>query len=208
MCYPITLEIKGRKVIVIGGGKVAVRKIRSLLAAGASITVITDQASEPVKKWAEAGQITWNQRLWRKKDTGKAFLIVAATNNPKINREIAENADANQLVNVAGQPELGNFYLPAVLHRGRLTIAVSTGGASPLFSVRLRDKIADRLDDGIEDYLDFLSRLREGLKKKSLSQSERAACLRKLLDPMYRDGLRQQSVLADVDAFIRQSLAE
>lgn len=208
MFYPITLNIEGRRAVVIGGGKVAVRKIRALIAGGASITVVSDQASEPVKKWAEAGKIIWHERLWRQKDIKTAFLIIAATDHHEVNRKIAENASANQLINVADRPELGNFYLPAVLHRGKLTIAVSTGGASPMFSSKLRDEIAGSLEDGLEDYLDFLNQLREAFKKKSLSPDERTICLKKVLDPMYRDSQRQEKVLADVDSFVRQSLAE
>ncbi|RYM05435.1 siroheme synthase [Sporolactobacillus sp. THM7-7] len=208
MHYPITLDIRGRTAVVAGGGRVAERKIRSLISGGASVTVFCERASGQVEKWAKSGKIIWIRRDWSESDGKEAFLVIAATNDSSVNRQIAKQAGPYQLVNVADQPELGNFHLPAVLRRGKLTVAVSTEGASPLFARQLRDDIAEILDDDVEGYLDFLFQLRKALKERRMKADERLICLKKALDPVYRDQRYQDQVLADIDTFIRQSLAE
>ncbi|WKB34628.1 NAD(P)-dependent oxidoreductase [Terrilactibacillus sp. S3-3] len=135
-----------------------------------------------------------------------AFLLIAATDSREVNRQIAKTASSNQLVNVIDAPELGNFHVPASLHRGRLTIAVSTGGASPLMARKIRDAAGEILGDDIEQYLDFLFRFREKLKVKNLDSSQKKLCLKKLLEPGYKKKECQELVLADVDAFIERCL--
>lgn len=97
--YPIMLHVKNKNVIVVGGGKVAYKKITSLLIAGADITVISPTVISPIKKLVDEGQLRWHQKTVKNEDLRDAFVIIAATNNEKINKLIAQSSSSHQLVN-------------------------------------------------------------------------------------------------------------
>src|ERR1043166_4327285 len=125
MHYPLFLNLANQPVVVIGAGVIAARKIRSLLAAGASVTVISPKAYRLPKA------VRWLRRRYRRGDLAGARLVVAATDNQEVNRQVcAEAKRRRQLVNCIAPPSAGNFIVPAVARRGRLTAAVSTGGRS------------------------------------------------------------------------------
>lgn len=129
--YPLTVRVDKKRVVVIGGEKVAGFKIIPLLKQGADIVVVSTELDTNLVKLVEEKQIRWYQREYEKSDIKDAFLVVAATSNSVLNEQIAEDAAANQLVNVITNPESGNVHFPAAFHRGLLNVAVSTGGASP-----------------------------------------------------------------------------
>lgn len=133
MRYPLFLDLTGQPVVVIGAGRVATRKIRSLLAAGARITVISPQASRLPKA------VRWLRRRYRHGDLAGARLVVAATNDRQVNELVcAEAKRRRQLINCVAPPTAGNFIVPAVARRGSLAIAISTDGLSPSLAKRLR----------------------------------------------------------------------
>lgn len=133
MRYPLFLDLAGQPVTVIGAGKVGVRKIRTLHQAGAVITVISPKAGD-----LPAG-VRWIRRKYRRGDLAGARLVVAATDDLAVNAAVCREAQRRrQLVNCAAPPSAGNFIVPATLTRGGLTIAISTGGASPAAAKALR----------------------------------------------------------------------
>ena len=133
MHYPLFLTLTDQPVIVIGGGVVAKRKIRNLLAAGARVTVISPHATRLPKS------VHWLRRRFRRGDLRGARLVVAATDDLRVNEQVCAEARRRKLlVNCVAPPSAGNFIVPAVARRGRLMIAVSTGGASPALAKRLR----------------------------------------------------------------------
>ena len=133
MHYPLFLNLTDQPVIVIGGGVVAKRKIRSLLAAGAHVTVISPYATRLPKS------VRWLHRRYQRGDLRDARLVVAATDDQTVNEQVCAEAKRRKLlVNCVAPPSAGNFIVPAVARRGRLTIAVSTGGASPALAKQLR----------------------------------------------------------------------
>ena len=133
MHYPLFLNLTSQPVVVIGAGAVAARKIRSLLAAGASVTVISPKAYRLPKA------VRWLRRRYRRGDLAGARLVVAATDDQGVNRQVCAEATRRKLlVNCVAPPSAGNFIVPAVARRGRLTVAVSTGGVSPALAKRLR----------------------------------------------------------------------
>jgi precorrin-2 dehydrogenase/sirohydrochlorin ferrochelatase len=139
MRYPLFLDLGGQPATVIGAGKVATRKIRSLLAAGARVTVIAPTGTAAIGTLARARKLRWLRRRYRAGDLRGARLVIAATDNPELNRRICAEARRRRLlVNCVAPPEAGNFIVPAVARRGTLTIAISTGGASPGLAKRLR----------------------------------------------------------------------
>lgn len=201
--YPIMVDLNEKNVVVAGGGNVAYRKMKSLVDSGARVTVIGSRVIDPVKRLAEEGKIVWRQRNWQRGDGDSAFLLIAATDSEEVNRQIAKTALPNQLVNVINAPEIGNFHVPASLRRGRLTIAVSTDGASPLLARKIRDDTGDRLGSDIEQYLDFLFRFREMLKVKVPDSRLKKLCLEKILEPRYRTRAGQEKVLQNLNTFIK-----
>jgi precorrin-2 dehydrogenase len=133
MHYPLFLNLTNQPVVVVGGGTVARRKIRSLIAAGALVTVISPNAVGLPKT------VRWLRRRYRNGDLRGARLVISATDDQAVNAQVCAEAKRRKLlVNCVAPPSAGNFIVPAVARRGGLTIAVSTGGVSPALAKRLR----------------------------------------------------------------------
>ena len=146
---PIFLDVTGRECVVVGGGEVAARKVESLLEAGARVTVVSPRLSPPLETIVARGLVTHIARDYQRGDIRGCVLVYAATDDPKLHRELAAEARALGIpINVVDVPELCTFIAPAVLKRGALQIAISTAGASPAFAARLgatRTSVRDRV---------------------------------------------------------------
>ena len=144
MRYPLTItNLHGRTAVVVGGGVVGERKVRSLLAADVPVRLISPTATEQLKAWASLGEIDWERRPYRDGDLSGAGLVFAATNVRAVNQEIAVAAHAQGLlVNVADAPSEGNFHSPAVVRKDDLIVSVSTLSGRPRQATTARDKIA------------------------------------------------------------------
>ncbi|PEF07513.1 precorrin-2 dehydrogenase [Bacillus thuringiensis] len=196
--YPLTVRVNEKRVVVIGGGKVAGFKIIPLLKQGADIVVISPELDANLVKLVEEKKIRWYQREYEKSDIKNAFLVVAASNDSILNEQVAEDAAENQLVNVITNPESGNVHFPAAIHRGLLNIAVSTGGASPKLAKKIRDEIANKYDETYESYLDFLYEVRVKLKDLQLEKRERNILLQEVLKSVYVQNERER------ESFLRE----
>ncbi len=165
--YPVNLDLGGRVVLVIGGGKVAERKIESLIACGANVRLVSPEGTARIRAWARKGSIRWAPRSYRPgRDERGAFLVIAATDDARVNRAACRAAKAARtFINVVDVPELCTCTIPAVVRRGDLQIAVSTGGASPAFSRRVREELEQTFGQGYERHLDLLGRLRAPLRE-------------------------------------------
>lgn len=147
--YPIHLDIRGRRCIVIGGGKVAERKIKNLLLCGGEVVVVSPQLTDPLSKMAKQGKIDHLPSEYRPGLLGGAFLVFAATSRREVNGQIAREADRLGIpVNVCDSVRESSFILPAVLRTRGLTIGVSTGGVSPSRSVEVRDRLERWMAEG------------------------------------------------------------
>jgi precorrin-2 dehydrogenase / sirohydrochlorin ferrochelatase len=165
---PINLTIQGRPVLVAGGGPVATRKCQAAVAAGGIVTVAAPQLSLPLRDMVAAGAITHWPRTFVAGDTAGFYLIYAATDDSKVNWEIAAEATSRQLlVDVVDAPDAGTFVSPAVVARGNLLIAVSTGGASPAMARRIRDEIAEHYGSEYAQVLEILAAVRQKLLTES-----------------------------------------
>jgi precorrin-2 dehydrogenase / sirohydrochlorin ferrochelatase len=139
MRYPLFLNLAGQRVVVIGAGGVAARKIRTLLAAGAVATVVSPKASAMIRRLAQTKHICWVPRRYRRGDLRGARLAVAATDDLTVNMLVCTEAKRRKLlVNCIAPPTAGNFIVPSQVRRGGITLAISTGGTSPAFAKRLR----------------------------------------------------------------------
>lgn len=196
--YPLTVRVNEKRVVVIGGGKVAGFKIIPLLKQGADIVVISPELDANLVKLVEEKKIRWYQREYEKSDIKNAFLVVAASSDSILNEQVAEDAAENQLVNVITNPESGNVHFPAAIHHGLLNIAVSTGGASPKLAKKIRDEIANKYDKTYESYLAFLYEVRVKLKDLQLEKRERNILLQEVLKSVYVQNERER------ESFLRE----
>jgi precorrin-2 dehydrogenase/sirohydrochlorin ferrochelatase len=159
--FPIFLKLAGRPCVVIGAGNIAESKIESLLTAEARVTVVAPEASERVRAWAAADDLTWFAREYRQGDLVGAFLVVAGTATPAVNRAVfAEAAARDILCNAVDDPPFCDFYFPSVVRRGELQIAISTAGESPALAQRLRKELNAALPLDIGEWVMELGRLR------------------------------------------------
>ena len=159
--FPMFLKLTARPCVVVGAGPIAEGKIESLLQAEAKVTVIAPEALPRVREWAEGGDIAWEQREYREGDLAGAFLAVAATATPEVNRAVfAEATERGVLINAVDDPPFCDFYFPSVVKRGELQIAISTAGESPALAQRLRKEINAALPLDLSEWLMELGRLR------------------------------------------------
>ncbi|SCM93264.1 Siroheme synthase domain-containing protein [Bacillus mycoides] len=194
------MRVDKKRVVVIGGGKVAGFKIIPLLKQGADIVVVSTELDANLVKLVEEKQIRWYQREYEKSDIKDAFLVVAATSDSVLNEQIAEDASVNQLVNVITNPESGNVHFPAAIHRGLLNVAVSTGGASPKLAKKIRDDIANKYDEKYESYLDFLYEVRMQVKELQLEKRQKNIALQEVLKSIYvQDEIKRELFLQELE---------
>jgi precorrin-2 dehydrogenase/sirohydrochlorin ferrochelatase len=159
--FPMFVKLAARPCVVVGAGGIAESKIESLLQAEARVTVIAPEALQRVQAWAESGEITWERREYREGDLAGAFLVVAATATPAVNRAVfAEASERGVLCNAVDDPPFCDFYFPSVVRRGELQIAISTAGESPALAQRLRKEINAQLPLDTGEWMQELGRLR------------------------------------------------
>jgi precorrin-2 dehydrogenase/sirohydrochlorin ferrochelatase len=162
--YPVQLDVKGRNCLVVGGGAVGTRKVETLLACGAQVTVVSPATTEPLRALAAEGAITLRRRDYASGDLAEMFLVIGATDDAALNRRISTEAELRQvLCNIADRPELCNFILPSILERGDLTITVSTAGKSPAFAKKLRRTLAAQYGPEYAAFLDLMGAIRQRL---------------------------------------------
>jgi precorrin-2 dehydrogenase/sirohydrochlorin ferrochelatase len=164
--YPLSLRLEGEKCLVVGGGRIAARKIASLVTCGAEVTVIAPATLPEVN--VLAGEV--RRRPYRRGDAAGFRLVIAATGDAAVDQDVFEDAEAHRvLVNAADQPAACRFLVPAVLRRGPVSVAVSTGGASPYLATWLRDRIAATSGPELEEVAALLSEVRASLRSLGLS---------------------------------------
>ncbi len=184
--FPLMVDIKDKKCVVTGGGKVALRKVRALLEEGAKITVISPELSPELEELERAGAITAVKREARENDCEDAFFVVTATNDQETNQKLANRLKHRTLVNDASSADKGNCHVPASLQRGRLILSVSTMGASPILAKKIKDRWAQEYPEDMETYLDFLFNARELIKKANLASSDKKDLLEEITDYKYK----------------------
>ena len=179
--FPIFLKLEGRRCLVVGGGTVAEGKIRSLLAAGASVQVVAPEAILPVRKLVLDGSIEWYTRGFDPCDLDGVFLVIAATSSAEVNAQIfVESGKKGVLCNSVDDPEHCDFYYPAVVNRGDLQIAISTNGRSPALAQRLRKELEEQFGPGYETWVKELGAARDELTAQKVALEPRRKLLHEL----------------------------
>ncbi len=165
--YPIYVDLRDKPVLVVGAGRVAARKVEALLAAGARVTVVAPEVSGEFVNFAGRSGLSIEVRPFRADDMTEAWLVIAATGAPEINRWVFEHARRMRvLCNVVDEPDLCTFHVPAVVRRGLLQLAISTGGASPALAAHLRRRLEAEFGPAWAELLDALGELRRHYREK------------------------------------------
>ena len=148
--YPIFLDVQGKPVLLVGGGHVADEKLGKLVQHGADVTIVAPDLIPPVRAFVDAGQARWTPREFRAGDTAGSFLVMVATDNGAVNRTVADEARAsNILVNAADDASNCDFILPSLVRRGEIAVAASTGGSSPAMARWLRERLEEFMSDDV-----------------------------------------------------------
>ncbi len=203
---PIFLEVSGRCCVVIGGGEIAERKARSLLEAGADVTVVSPALTAGLTALAVRGAIRHFARVYEPGDLEGAFLAFEASGDPDAERAaVSEARRCGVLINVADVPQLCSFIAPAVIKRGALQITVSTGGTSPALARNIREELEGRFGAEYESILDLLAAARRWLQAREDDLDTRARILTALVASELPDCLKRRD-LAAADATVRRIL--
>ena len=180
--YPIYLELQDKQAVVVGAGSVAARKAKTLVATGANVKVVARTFEPAFQELCEGLPLEMVQDDYSKEHLHDAFLVIAATNDNDLNTQIFEDCqELKALCNVVDVPPLCNFYVPAVIQRGDLQIAISTNGKCPAYAGHLRRKFQELISDDHGRFLDALDWARQAVIKNILPQ-KRKALLSKLAD--------------------------
>ncbi|WP_027356316.1 precorrin-2 dehydrogenase/sirohydrochlorin ferrochelatase family protein [Desulfofundulus thermocisternus] len=181
--YPISLILSQRPCLVVGGGSVAERKVLSLLACGAKVKVVSPSLTPTLQDLASKGKINYRRGTFEIADLENMFLVIAATDRDEVNHRIATEAMArNMLVNVVDDPPYGNFYVPAVLRRGSLQIAISTDGKSPLLARKIKEELEERYGPEYGILVDLLGEIRHDILNKITDPRKRRELLEAIVD--------------------------
>ncbi len=204
--YPVALELGGRDCLVVGGGGVALRKAQALAAAGARVRVVAPRHEAAL---AEDGRFTLIKAAYAPEYVAGAHLVVAATDDKAVNRRVAADARAARVwVNVVDRPELCDFIVPARLQRGHLTVAISTGGAAPRLSARLRRELEPRFGEEYAVYTEVMGALRTRIKAAGLGRTTRKQVFERLAEDDLLEAARQgrEALSEAAEAAVREIL--
>ena len=204
--FPVFLDLKEKRCIVVGGGAVAERKVKNLLKAGARVKVISPELTVPLSRLRDEKKISHLSRSYRRKDLEGALLAIAATNDRTINERVFREATANRIpVNVVDDPAHSSFIVPSIVHKKDLLVAVSTSGRSPALARLLRQKLEREIGPEYPRFLSLLGRVRKKVLSRGLGQRENQRIFRRLVKddllPLIRGKKRRE-----VDQRLRRAL--
>ena len=179
--YPVLLDLDGKLCAVVGGGRVAERKVRSLLQVGALVKVISPQLTQSLSRFKERGKIIHSRRSYRSGDLHRAFLAIAATDDRRANERVFSQALRQKIpVNVVDDPAHSSFIVPSLVQKGDLLIAISTSGQSPALARALRQKLQKEIGAEYIYLLKLLGAVRKKILSLGLGQKRNQIIFRKL----------------------------
>lgn len=197
MHYPVFLDLKDKRCVVFGGGRIAERKVRDLARSGAKVTVVSESFRPALKTQAKRGGVRLLVRRIRPETPLENFLagatlVIAATSSPAVNRKVFLLCRKRRLlVNAVDDPEHSTFIAPAVFRRGALAVAISTGGASPLLAKKIRRELSATFGAEYGAFLRFMARVRPRLLARLKDPRRKKRLLQDLADPRFIALFRQ-----------------
>jgi precorrin-2 dehydrogenase/sirohydrochlorin ferrochelatase len=193
--YPVMLSLENNPCLVVGGGRVALRKVKGLLSEGAMVTVVAPAAEEELEAMAEMEAIRLERRPYRTGETAGYFLIMAATNDNRVNRQVFLDAkDCGIWVNVADDPKLCTFYLPARMKRGPMQLVIASTGLAPFAMRRLRKLFEKRFGPEWENWIQAAARFRKAVYKNCPDKQKQG----ELFDIFFDATVDEQDITARV----------
>jgi precorrin-2 dehydrogenase/sirohydrochlorin ferrochelatase len=189
--YPVFLQLKKENVLVIGGGEVAERKVRSFLQCKANVQVISPDLTAGLRRLVENEKVRYKKNKFTPSDLNGVRLAVCATNDPAVNRQAAEEAEKKGvLLNVVDAPDLCDFIVPSIVRRGDLTIAVSTGGSSPALARKIRKELQQHFGSEYSKFLKLLKEVRPLVQRGVSSAARRGRIYREITESRAKDLIR------------------
>ncbi|MHC1744684.1 MAG: bifunctional precorrin-2 dehydrogenase/sirohydrochlorin ferrochelatase [Syntrophobacteraceae bacterium] len=209
--YPMFVSLDGRVCLVVGGGSVGERKVRSLLQCRATVRLVAERLSPWIEEQARSGAIEHVGLHFEPQHMDGADLVFAVTNDRDLNRRMAEEAQRRRLwCNMATDPDRGSFIVPSVFRRGPLTVAFSTGGLSPALAKGIREQFEHQFDVNWELFMRLLGRLRQAVQRKGLDTEENQKIFRDLAAlpvPAWLASQEQERVLPALQAICGNHLS-
>ncbi|TYO94989.1 precorrin-2 dehydrogenase/sirohydrochlorin ferrochelatase family protein [Desulfallas thermosapovorans] len=181
--YPIFLNLTDKKCLVVGGGKVAERKVNALARCGAKIHVVSPQLTPGLQDMVNRGLVMHRRGIYQTSDLEDTFLVISATNNDATNHAVANDCmKRNIVVNVVDDPPRCSFFVPSVVHRGSLKLAISTGGSSPRLAKLIRKRLERDFSPVFGEFTDFLNTVRKQVQEQVTDPNKREQILKNLVD--------------------------
>ncbi|MED1205416.1 NAD(P)-binding protein [Heyndrickxia acidicola] len=195
---PIMMDFQNKEIVIVGGGEIAKRRLKLFTNTGAQITIVSPKLLPELQEMQQRKLFNWKKKKYQAEDAVNAQFIIIATNNPFVNQYVRESAPKSAFVNHTESAERGNFHFPASFQRGRLTVSVSTGGASPYLAAKIKNQVEKTFDEQYGVYVDFLYECRQLLKKTTISSAEKTILLKEILKDDYKSIEKQKEILAKI----------
>jgi precorrin-2 dehydrogenase/sirohydrochlorin ferrochelatase len=206
--FPINLNLTNRPCLVVGGGEVGQRKIETLLECGAEVRLVSRELAPALQDQVKSGRVRHIGPEFSENSLDGVFLVMAATNDGELNALVSREAEKRGLwVNVADQPDLCSFILPAVVSQGDLTISVSTSGRSPAMASKIRDGLEDEFGPEYGRFLDIMGLIRGKLLAEGHPPKENREVFKRLVQSEILDSLAAGN-LENVDKLLMEILVK
>jgi precorrin-2 dehydrogenase/sirohydrochlorin ferrochelatase len=196
--YPIFIDVEDHDVVIIGGGEVCARKAETMMRYGARVTIVSPQFTDEIESWGRDGKLALRRKRYESGDLDGASIVIASTDDTRVNEQVAADARARKVpVNVVDVTPLCEFIVPAIIEKGSVTIAVSTGGKSPALARTLKEDLQRQIGPEYAEVNDLLGTLRDGAKKVLPTDADRKRFFDSLIAAgildMIREGRREEA---------------
>ncbi|HDE9951603.1 TPA: NAD(P)-binding protein [Staphylococcus aureus] len=199
MNMPLMIDLTNKNVVIVGGGVVASRRAQTLNQYVEHMTVISPTITEKLQNMVDNGVVIWKEKEFEPSDIVDANLVIAATNEPRVNEAVKKALPEHALFNNVGDASNGNVVFPSALHRDKLTISVSTDGASPKLTKSIMAELEALYPPSYSSYIDFLYTCRQKIKVLDITYNEKQQLLSQIVSQEYLNHDKQAQFLAWLD---------
>ncbi|CAC8327536.1 TPA: NAD(P)-binding protein [Staphylococcus aureus] len=199
MSMPLMIDLTNKNVVIVGGGTVASRRAQTLSQYVEHMTVISPTITEKLQNMVDKGVVIWKGKEFEPSDIVDAYLVIAATNEPRVNEAVKQALPEHALFNNVGDASNGNVVFPSALHRDKLTISVSTDGASPKLTKSIMAELEALYPPSYSSYIDFLYTCRQKIKLLDITYNEKQQLLSQIVSQEYLNHDKQAQFLVWLD---------
>lgn len=189
------IDLTDKHIVIVGGGKVATRRATTLIAYCPNIHIVSPSLTPALHTLVTEGRISWSKKAFELSDLEGAYLVVVATNEPEVNMQVKESLPKGVLLNHAADAQAGDVTFPSILKRGRLTMSVSTNGASPKLGAHIISTLSEMYDERYDTYIEFLYQSRQRIKALPIEPSEKQNLLQQILSETYLNEDQQREFM-------------